>query len=154
MGYPPVGGIGYPRALWEEEWAVGEEEERLLAGTSTYLDYYDLGDAAKAGGAHRMLAPKKKREPGVPYCEEICEMEPDKEIEIAEGFAMAAFTVDYLGRWFTVHAVPYRIINHKAYANDRAVRYRAFVLFRLLLSVLACVSVCSRMDHRSVGGRL
>ncbi len=85
-------------------------------GVSTYLDKYDLS-------AHRQLAyKKKKREPGVPYCEEICEKEPDKEIEIAEGFAMAAFTVAYLLLLATVHAVPYRVINPEGYFKNRAVR--------------------------------
>jgi len=63
---------------------------------------------------HRRLYPKKVRPIGVPYCEEICEYEPDKEIEIAEGFAMATFTVDYLTRLATAHAVPYRVINPSA----------------------------------------
>lgn len=72
---------------------------------------------------HRRLAPKKKYAVGEPYCEEICEMEPNKEVEIAEGFAMAAFTVDYLGRLATVHAVPYRVLHPEAYAKDRSVRH-------------------------------
>lgn len=61
---------------------------------------------------HRRLAPYAKKRPiGEPYCEQICEYEPNKEIEIAEGFAMATFTVDYLGRLATAHAVPYRVID-------------------------------------------
>ena len=58
------------------------------------------------------------------YCEPICEPEPDKEIEIAEGFAMAVFTVDYLLRLLTVHAVPYRLLNPEGYAKNRDVSCR------------------------------
>lgn len=73
--------------------------------------------------AHRRLAYAKYRPIGVPYCEQICEYEPDKEIEIAEGFAMATFTVDYLGRLATAHAVPYRVIDPDGYAKNRDLRH-------------------------------
>jgi hypothetical protein len=112
---PPEAGASGARLL------LGEDVE----GVSTYLDYYDLSGIRRFSGpttAHRFLAPKKKYPPGMPYCEEICELEPNKEIEIAEGFAMATFTVDYLLRLFTVHAVPYRVIHPEAYVKNRAVR--------------------------------
>ena len=71
--------------------------------------------------SHRWLAGHSEGSFEGEYCEPICEPEPDKEIEIAEGFAMAVFTVDYLLRLLTVHAVPYRLLNPEGYAKNRAV---------------------------------
>lgn len=98
-----------------------------VAPTSAAHGLFDLNGLASSEGFpqehhHRRLAPKKYP-PGVPYCESICELEPNKEIEIAEGFAMAAFTIDYLTRLATVHAVPYRVLHPEAYAKNRAVRH-------------------------------
>lgn len=139
-GYAPMGyggastGSYPPRALSD---LLGDTEEEPswmseVAPTTPGVGLFNLNGLVQpeVEVGHRRLAYKKKRPIGEPYCEEICEYEPDKEIEIAEGFAMAAFTIDYLGRLFTAHAVPWRVLNHGAAHDPSAKHYEPNGLFK------------------------
>ena len=116
-GYPPTAApAAYAEPSWMDEVAPVSERPGL----------FNLGGLVQSEEerTHRRLAAYTKKRPvGVPYCEQICEYEPNKEIEIAEGFAMATFTVDYLGRLATAHAVPYRVIDPEGYLKQRSLRH-------------------------------
>jgi len=100
-------GGGFPLT----EGAIPVPKEGIVEGGGEGGRRHEAGEHEHEQGGHEEYGPG---------CHPVCEPEPNHAVEMAEFFAMALFTIDYLIRLLCVHAVPYRLLDSNGYAKRKA----------------------------------